>query len=318
MKFLLSFLQHYTFLRIVLMVFNIVFITGDYVIKSGYNSLFSQILSQEGINIMNNKKVDRIMRSDFRHDATMTLRWRNSDGSTQMKMFDFLIWVPNLFYAIKSLSWNRGPSNMGYSTYEYQNFLRIMSTTYKNTAVFDSINITLGSSPINIFIDQLNQKGNGIAILFDTYAIQQQYNSSYYQSPDAPFNADNSPFRTMAAVYYTMGASSNANLGIHFQNIMNNLMPKNVSYNLPPLSRKVNLHYRLRDVRNNMLMRIKEMQGLYAMWYAGDSVTEGPLQSQLAYNEYLVQNMKEFMKDGENGGNNGGSVGGGGGGNVIN
>ena len=51
------------------------------------------------------------------------------------------------------------------------------------------------------------------------------------------------------------------------------------------------------------------------MWYAGDSVTEGPLQSQLAYNEYLVENMKEFMKDGENGGNNGG---GGGGGNQIN
>ena len=288
------------------------FITGDYVINGGYNSLFSQILSQEGITIMSNKNVDRIMRSDFRHDTTMTLRWRNPDGSTQMKMFDFLIWVPNLFYAIKSLSWNRGPSNIGYSTYEYQNFLRITSTTYKNTAVFDSINITLGSSPINIFIDQLNQKGNGVAILFDTYAIQQQYNSSYYQSPDAPFNADNSPFRTMAAVYYTMGASSSANLGIHFQNIMNDLMPKNVSYSLFS-SRKINLHYRLRDVRNNMLMRIKEMQGLYAMWYAGDSVTEGPLQSQLAYNEYLVENMKEFMKDGEGGGNRGG-----GSGNMIN
>ena len=263
---------------------------------------------------MTNKKVDRIMRSDFRHDATMTLRWRNIDGSTQTKMFYFLIWIPNLFYAIKSLSWNRGPSNFGYSTYEYQNFLRITSTTYKNTAVFDSINITLGNSPVNIFIDQLNQKGNGIAVLFDTYAIQQQYNSSYYQSADAPFNADNSSFRTMAAVYYTMGPSSNANLLIHFQNIINDLMPKNVSYSLFS-SREVNLHYRLRDVRNNMLMRIKEMQGLHAMWYAGDSVTEGPLQSQLAYNEYLVENMKEFMKDGENGGNNGG---GGGGGNQIN
>jgi len=273
----------------------------SYVIKGGYRVLLDKVSSDEGISISQNSMVDRLYRESKTPDTSHMLRLRRFPNNA-WEIYKFVIWADHLFNAVKSLSWARAGLNAGPAMNEYQRFLRIKGHMYKQSAVFESEEIKRGGTPIDLFIDELSEKGTGVVMLYDSYAVLNgQTNTNRYRNGNYPVNENGNSngrgVRTMQAIHFTDGMNVNDNF---FGQVQNEFAPVNVTFRAYR-NAKVNPYFERKDIANGMLWRILEMQGKYGMWYTGGSVYHDSIESQLSYNELLINKMGEYATNGEGG-----------------
>ena len=245
------------------------------------------------LNVVLNSKVVRIRRPQATSTTPTFLRIRLNDDSTYVRKYEFVICTGDMKSVLQAMSWKNEGVNAGPFPEEYNNFLRVNGGWYKTTVLADTTGLTRGGTPVDVFVDNIENKRNGPFKMVDAYALsQQQTNETLYRAGNYTKNNDGSQFRTVQITHYTREPVANiAELqNDYFGEIERNFDVVDVQFS-GFKSSYVNPRFTSRDITNSMIWKILAMQGKYGMWYIGPSVIHESLNSQFLYNELLVMMM---------------------------
>ena len=259
-----------------------------YMLKSGFGTLWKNIVKKEGLKIKYNVQINRIYRKKSYRYGRRPVVWIHQKegfgGRWKLERYDFLIWSPEMKTSLRYWA-NQRPKE---KLYFYKT-----KPTWFTTSLVDTLDVVRGPSPIDYFIDNVNTKSGHVWAQRDTFSAVRDFPRDKYQAFETPTGNDRSPIRTTVVYQMTEQGSCprRLNLYLNLRKTMRNLGASYLNIKVMKTWRYFP-RYSIEDLEDGVLWKILEMQGRYGMWYIGSSVSFESVKSVAEYNELILENYQ--------------------------
>lgn len=258
-------------------------ISGTYILKSGFQKLWEVIVKQNKLNVLHNVTITKVKRDYDVGNPDIWIQRRVNDGLPHWKRYDFLVWTPEI---AKSLSLFDNKWKVE------EDLLSRASVTFLTTTLFSARNQIKGLSPINYWVRHLNTTEDDFVWgQRDSLGIIRHHYGAKYRHYG--YTTENDDKRIMTSVAYQMSYQEpnqkklHAKLRHHFERIN----ARNISIKHTMMWRFFP-RYSPKDMENGILWKILNIQGKYATWYLGSSVSFESIKSVIDYNKLLIKYSK--------------------------
>jgi len=252
--------------------------TGIYMLRSGFQTLWKNIVDVENINVTKNVEIIFVDRGKGNVFIQMQIGNRSF-----LRNYDFLIWSPEMKTSLKF--WLNKPTQESF--YFSKTFPK-----YFTTALVNSEGTKKGPSPIDYLFDNINKKReSSLWAQRDSYAAIKGYSGADYINNTLESGNDGKTTRT--TVTYQM--SDKEPVDLELQNILKNSLKNMNATDIEVREFKTWRYfprYSAADMEKGYIRRILEMQGKHDMWYIGSSVCFESAKSVLEYNKIIISNMQ--------------------------